>query len=91
MDSSVDMGMSTLLRFSCSGEPFPNFLNPKQDYTKRPVFRSAHSYLNVYPALTQYSNWEKVFAHCGIYCSKVTHVCQDTTGTEQQGCLCPGL
>jgi hypothetical protein len=66
--------MSTLLRFSCSGKPFPNFLNPK-DYTKRPVFRSAHSYLNAYPASTQYSNWKKVFAHCGSYCSKVTHVC----------------
>jgi hypothetical protein len=64
MDSSARLGMSTLLRFSCSGEPFPNFLNPK-DYTKCPVFRSAHSYLNAYPALTQYSNWKKVFAHCG--------------------------
>jgi hypothetical protein len=75
MDSSAHFEMSTLLRFSCSGEPFPIFLNPK-DYTKRPVFRSAHSYLNAYPALTQYSNWKKVFAHCGIYCSKVTHVCR---------------
>jgi hypothetical protein len=74
MDSLAHLGMSTLLRFSCSGEPFPNFLNPK-DYTKRPVFRSAHSYLNAYPASTQYSNWKKVFAHCGIYCSKVTYVC----------------
>jgi hypothetical protein len=40
------------------------------------VFRSTHSYLNAYPASTQYSNWKKVFAHCGIYCSKVTHVCR---------------
>jgi hypothetical protein len=75
MDSSAHLGMSTLLRFSCSGKPFPKFLNPK-DYTKRPVFRSAHSYLSAYPASTQYSNWKKVFAHCGIYCSKVTHVCR---------------
>jgi hypothetical protein len=75
MDSSAHLGMSTLLRYSCSGEPFPDFLKPK-DYTKRPVFRSAHSYANPYPASTQYSNWKKVFAHCGIFCSKVTHICR---------------
>jgi hypothetical protein len=75
LDSSAHLGMSTLLRFACYGEPFPNFLNPK-DYTKRPVFRAASSYLKSYPASTQYSNWKKVFAHCGIFCSKVTHVCR---------------
>jgi hypothetical protein len=75
MDSSAHLGMSTLLRYSCSGEPIPDFLNP-EDYCKRPVFRSSTAYNNQYPGTTQYSNWKKVFAECGIYCSKVTHVCR---------------
>ena len=75
MDSSAHLGLSALLRYSCLGEPFPNFLKPK-DYARRFLFRSSMCYLKGYPSSTQYSNWKKVFKHCDIFCHKVTHVCR---------------
>jgi hypothetical protein len=39
----------------CLGEPFPNFLEPK-DYAKRHLFRSSKAYWKQYPPSTQYSN-----------------------------------
>ncbi len=63
MDSSAHLGLSALLRFSCLGEPFPNFLKPA-DYVLRHIFRSSKSYVKQYPPSTHYSNWKKVFKFC---------------------------
>jgi hypothetical protein len=82
MDSSAHLGMSTLLQPSCYGEPFPNFLNPK-DYTECPVLRSSQSYQNRYPGSTQYSNWKRSFRQCGFFCNKgyAYLLWTDSTGT----------
>jgi hypothetical protein len=72
MDASAHLGMNMLLRFAYQGEPFPDFLDI-EDYAKRPVFRSAKSYLRHYPPTTQYRNWKSVFDASGITCNKVTH------------------
>jgi hypothetical protein len=66
IDSSAHLGLGALLCYSCLGEPFPNFLEPK-DYAKRHLFRASMSYEKRYPPSTQYSNWKKVFNHCDIF------------------------
>jgi hypothetical protein len=81
MDSSAHLGLSALLRFSCLGEPFPNFLK-LADYVLRHIFRSSKSYVKQYPPSTQYSNWKKVFNHCDIFCNMVTHVCRGQVQQE---------
>jgi hypothetical protein len=81
MDSSAHLGLSALLRFSCLGEPFPNFLKPA-DYVLRHIFRSSKSYVKQYPPSTHYSNWKKVFNHCDIFCNMVTHVCRGQVQQE---------
>jgi hypothetical protein len=50
MDTSAHLGMNLLLRFCVLCKPFPDFLNG-EDYKKRPVFRSTHSYHYNYPPL----------------------------------------
>jgi hypothetical protein len=81
VDSSAHLGLSALLRFSCRGEPFSNFLKPA-DYALRHTFRSSKSYVKRYPPSTQYSNWKKVFNHCDIFCNLVTHVCRGQVQQE---------
>jgi hypothetical protein len=75
MDSSAHLGLSALLRYSCLGERFPNFLETK-DYAKRHIFCSSQSYQKRYPPSTQYSNWKKAFTPCDVFRDKVTHVCR---------------
>jgi hypothetical protein len=72
MDTSAHLGMNALLRFIVLCEPFPNFLDP-DDYTNRPIFRSARSYTASYPPSTQNKNWNALFDAAGINAEKVTH------------------
>jgi hypothetical protein len=72
MDTSAHLGMNALLRFIVLCEPFPDFLDP-DDYTKRPIFRSARSYSAPYPPSTQNTNWNALFDAAGINAEKVTH------------------
>lgn len=72
MDTSAHLGINLLLRFVCHGEPFPDFLSPKE-YTHRPIFRSISCYSKSYPPSTQYNNWKAIYNAAGIRCNKVTH------------------
>jgi hypothetical protein len=64
--------MNFLLRFCVLCESFPDCLDG-EDYTKRPVLCSTHSYHCNYPPSSQNSNWNALFRESGINCDKVTH------------------
>ncbi len=72
MDTSAHLGMNFLLRFCVLCESFPDCLDG-EDYTKRPVLCSTHSYHCNYPPSSQNSNWNALFKVSGINCDKVTH------------------
>jgi hypothetical protein len=65
MDTSAHLGINLLLHFVCHGEPFPDFLEPKE-YAHRPIFRLDSCYSKSYPPSTQYHNWKAIYNAAGI-------------------------
>jgi hypothetical protein len=55
MDTSAHLVIILLLWFICHGEPFPDFLEPKE-YAQRPIFWSVSYYSKSYPPSTQPHN-----------------------------------
>jgi hypothetical protein len=76
MDLSIHLGMSPLLQYSCSGEPFPNFLNPKRRLCQMPCV----PFLSIISELTPWFHpvWQlnkNPFTYCGICCNMAMNVC----------------